>query len=214
MDHHKGIVAAAALHDPVRRSLLELVSARAHPVTRDAAALALGVSRSTVAFHLDRLVEAGLLVVDYNRTSRRAGPGSGRPSKTYSTAQDELQFSFPERHYDLMADLLATAVTTASGADSALEALHAAASIAGRDAGSAAGGFTQLLASSGYEPTPGGHGTVLANCPFRRLARDHTAIICEANHSFLSAAAEATGHDPAMVILEPTTDGCCVRIAG
>jgi len=33
------------------------------PVSRDTAAALLGVSRSTVAFHLDRLVEAGLLVV-------------------------------------------------------------------------------------------------------------------------------------------------------
>ncbi|MEO6200576.1 MAG: helix-turn-helix domain-containing protein [Cryobacterium sp.] len=212
MRQTEGISAAAALHDPVRRSLLQLVDASTHPVTRDEAAAALGVPRSTVAFHLDRLVEAGLLSVEYRRVNGRAGPGSGRPAKTYSRAPGELSVSIPERHYDLMGDLLATAIETAPEAPSALDALRTAATSAGRQAGRAAGTLARLLDETGYEPVPGARGTVLANCPFHRLANRHIEVVCAANHAFLRAAAEATGSDPDTVLLEPTAEGCCVRI--
>ncbi|MDJ0349268.1 helix-turn-helix domain-containing protein [Cryobacterium sp. PH29-G1] len=212
MDQEVAIGAAAALHDPIRRRLLQLVSASIHPVTRDAAGASLGVSRSTVAFHLDRLVDAGLLTVGYQQVNGRVGPGSGRPAKTYVRTPGELSVSLPERHYDLMGDLLATAIETAPNASSPLTALRTAAATAGREAGHTAGTLARLLAEAGYEPVQGAHGISLANCPFHRLARRHTEVVCAANHSFLCAAAEATGNDPDRVLLEPSAAGCCVWI--
>ena len=212
MRQQQKIGAVAALDDPMRRRLLQLVGDSTLPVSRDAAAATLSVSRSTVAFHLDRLVEAGLLVVAYERVNGLTGPGSGRPAKVYSRAPGELNVSIPERHYDLMGDLLATAVENADDADSALDALRAAATTAGREAGRAAGTLEQVLYETGYEPVPGPERTTLGNCPFHSLARRHTEVVCAANEAFLRAAVEEVGSDPAKVVLEPTGSGCCVWI--
>lgn len=208
----RGIGAVAALDDPLRLRLLSLVRASDRPLSRDAAAAAIEVPRSTAAFHLDRLVEAGLLVVDFQRASGKTGPGSGRPAKMYAAAQGEIDVTVPERHYDLMGDLLATALEQADGAVSALDALRDASSTAGAEAGAAATSIGELLDQTGYEPAAGPDGVTLTNCPFHRLAQKHTQIVCTANHAFLCAAAAALGEDPNKVILAPQPGGCCVRI--
>src|SRR3954466_5859120 len=95
------VSAVGALDDPARRALLELVTARGEPVSRDEAAQALGLSRRATAFHLDRLAEAGLLTVEFRRLTGRTGPGAGRPAKLYRRADIEVAVSVPERHYDL-----------------------------------------------------------------------------------------------------------------
>src|SRR5829696_1625431 len=104
------IAAVAALDDPTRRAVFDLVARAATAVSRDAAAEALGVSRRVAAFHLDRLAEQGLLIVEYRRPPGRSGPGAGRPTKLYRRAEDEVGVSVPERHYDLAGELLAAAV--------------------------------------------------------------------------------------------------------
>ena len=58
-DHQQRLIALAALAEPQRRSLYLHVVSSGEPVSRDAAAEALGLSRSVVAFHLDKLVEVG-----------------------------------------------------------------------------------------------------------------------------------------------------------
>src|SRR5262245_13261040 len=113
------IGAIAALDQPLRRDLYRLLAADPTVwTTRDDAAAALGVARSVAAFHLDKLVEAGLVEVACGRTSGRQGPGAGRPSKLYRLADDELAASIPERHYDLAGSLLASAIaeSTRTGA--------------------------------------------------------------------------------------------------
>ncbi|WP_448321047.1 helix-turn-helix domain-containing protein, partial [Streptomyces sp. CO7] len=59
------------LGDPVRRRLYRHVASSPDEVGRDAAAEAAGVSRSLAAHHLDKLVEAGLLVGSFRRLSGR-----------------------------------------------------------------------------------------------------------------------------------------------
>ncbi|MET1019993.1 MAG: helix-turn-helix domain-containing protein, partial [Microterricola sp.] len=105
-----GIGAISALDDPARRALYELITGSAESIGRDAAATALGLSRSTTAFHLDRLADAGLLSVEFRRISGKTGPGSGRPAKLYRRAPGELSVSLPARHYDLAGELMAEAI--------------------------------------------------------------------------------------------------------
>ena len=76
----------------------------------DEAARALKVSRPLAAFHLDKLVEGGLLDVTYRRLSGRSGPGAGRPSKLYRVSRQHLEVSLPERRYELAAQLLLQAL--------------------------------------------------------------------------------------------------------
>jgi predicted ArsR family transcriptional regulator len=215
MRNTDALTAAAAINDPVRRRLLELVAASAHPLTRDAAAQATALPRSTVSFHLDRLVDAGLLTVEYRRVSGKAGPGSGRPSKIYSRASGEFSVSIPPRHYDLMGGVFAAAIELASESEtSVFDALRTVARNEGRAVGAEAGSLDAVLEDTGYEPRGDGRDISLANCPFHSLVEKHTEVVCSANHAFLCGAAEATGGDADSVVLDPGPGRCCVRIVG
>ncbi|HKY51120.1 MAG TPA: helix-turn-helix domain-containing protein, partial [Candidatus Limnocylindria bacterium] len=93
------IAGVAVLDEPVRRSLYLYVARQADAVSRDEAADATGTSRENAAFHLDRLVEAGLLEASYRRLGGRTGPGAGRPSKLYRRSHRELSVTVPARRY-------------------------------------------------------------------------------------------------------------------
>ena len=61
--------------------------ASAGPVSRDDGGRgASACPRATAAFHLDRLVDDGLLDVHFERRTGRTGPGAGRPAKLYRRA--------------------------------------------------------------------------------------------------------------------------------
>src|SRR3954469_348890 len=107
------VSAIAALAEPTRRRLYDHVVRQDGPVSRDEAAAATAVPRATVAFHLDKLVDEGLLDVVYERRTGRTGPGAGRPSKLYRRAACDVAVSLPERRYDLAGGLLATALEEA-----------------------------------------------------------------------------------------------------
>src|SRR5690349_3652888 len=100
--------AVAALGEPVRRAVYEYVGASTEPVSRNDVAGAVGIGRTLAAFHLDKLVDAGLLEVAYG--PRTGGPGAGRPPKLYRRSRAEYAVSIPPRDYRLLADVLATAV--------------------------------------------------------------------------------------------------------
>src|SRR3954470_22493667 len=107
------VSAIAALAEPTRRRLYDHVVRQDGPVSRDEAAAATAVPRATVAFHLDKLVDEGLLDVVYERRTGRTGPGAGRPSKLYGRAACDVAVSLPERRYDLAGGLLAAAMDEA-----------------------------------------------------------------------------------------------------
>ena len=224
------IAGIAALDQPLRRNLYRLLSDRDGWTTRDEAADALGVARSVAAFHLDKLADAGVVDVTYQRTTGRTGPGAGRPSKLYRPRDDEVSASVPERRYDLAGSLLATAIDEASrtGAPTA-DALSATAHGAGRELGermraaarSPEGGderrhaVVDVLAQHGYEPELAEHDEIaLANCPFHRLAQEHRTLVCGMNLDFVSGLLDGTGSTDQLVArLAPELGYCCVRIA-
>jgi predicted ArsR family transcriptional regulator len=228
MDRDDALAAVAAVRDPVRRALYELVTASAEPVSRDRAAAALHLPRSTAAFHLDQLVTAGLLTVERRRLSGRTGPGAGRPANVYSRAEGEVAISLPARRYELMAEVFATALedvadgaatggagaTGGAAADAVAGAVRRVAGEAGAEAVRDAGSLDAVLAATGYEPRTEGRDVVLTNCPFHHLVGRHTGLVCDANHAFLCGAASAEGRDPAQVVLQPEPGRCCVRIVG
>ena len=75
------IEAIALLQDPIRRRLYDYVAAQDHEVSRNEAAENAGIQRTLAAFHLDKLVDAGLLETASRRLSGRTGPGAGRPDR-------------------------------------------------------------------------------------------------------------------------------------
>ncbi|MEU7876198.1 helix-turn-helix domain-containing protein [Dactylosporangium sp. NPDC049140] len=211
------IAAVAALDDPARRAVFDLVTRAGAAVSRDAAADALGVSRRVAAFHLDRLAEQGLLVVEYRRPPGRGGPGAGRPAKLYRRTDDEVAVSVPERHYEMVGGLLAAAVTESIDTGAPVqEVLHRTAYDAGKTIGAAADNLPTALADAGYDPQQqadaGGGGVVLRNCPFHRLAQQFTPLVCGVNLQLLRGVADGTGDTSYVTELDPGPGRCCVRL--
>ena len=228
-DLERRISGIAALDQPLRRDLYRLLATRNAWLTRDEAAEALGVPRSVAAFHLDKLVEAGVVDVMFERTTGRTGPGAGRPAKLYKRGTTELAASVPERRYDLAGSLLATAIAGAerTGAPIA-ECLSASARAAGRVIGEEAAAATgplprrsdrrdavlEILGQHGYEPTLLKRSEIaLLNCPFHRLAEEHRSLVCGMNLEFLGGLLEGIGtNDRLDARLVPEPGYCCVRI--
>lgn len=203
--------AVATLADPVRRDLYRLAAERA--VGRDEAADALGIPRTTAAFHLERLAEAGLLSVSYARRTGRTGPGAGRPAKLYTATDAELAITIPERHYELAGDVLAAAAERADSEGIPVrDALAAEAFVTGTAIGGASTDLESALTVCGYAPQAEASGDlVLENCPFHVLATRHTALICGANLELVRGLATATG-DARTPVLAPESGRCCVRV--
>lgn len=208
------MAAVGALQDPIRRALFTFISRSDEPVGRDEAATAVRLPRTTAAFHLDRLVEAGLLAVEFAKLNGRTGPGSGRPAKLYRRAASEVSVALPERHYDLMGDVLAASIASADESGRSIrDSLDQTARRRGRELGAAAGSLHEVLESTGYVPETAENGdTVLTNCPFHQLANSHTAIICQANVALLEGAAEGAGDTAHRICFDPAVGRCCVRI--
>ncbi len=219
MDLSRQAAGIGALADDTRRALYEFVSAQAESVGREQAATELGLAVHNVNFHLDRLVTEGLLEVEYRRLSGKTGPGAGRPSKLYRRASKEFTVSLPPRRYDLVGDILASAVCRAAEGVPVDQALHESARREGLtlgrggrslDRAGSLPALAQVLRSRGFEPQVRDDEVVLSNCPFDALAKKHTALVCGLNQAFVQGVADGLGSD-ASACLEPGPGRCCVK---
>ena len=172
------LAALAPLAEPLRRRLYLFVAGSPDAVGRDEAAQELGISRSLAAFHLDRLVDEGLLRPEYRRLSGRTGPGAGRPAKLYRRATETRAVSLPP------------ATTSSPRASSPTpwriptrpadrRGVRREAFAYGRGVGRAAApdapattaaALTSALAEQGFEPRTTDGVIRLGNCPFHALA--------------------------------------------
>ena len=228
-DFAADVAGVGALVEPVRRDLYLYVIAQGGPVSRDQAAAGVGVARHTAKFHLDRLVEEGLLETDFRRLSGRTGPGAGRPAKLYKRSAREVSVTIPERHYDLAGELMAQAIDEAvrSGTpvlDDLRRAAIAHGSRLGRCALADAGGdraddealvsaACRTLAAHGFEPRADDSTITLSNCPFHTLAREHPELVCGMNLALVTALAESLGPALLAARLDPAPGRCCVVLS-
>ncbi len=224
-DFKDDIAAVAALDDPVRRSLYEHVARQPQDVSRDEAARALGISRLLAAFHLDKLVKAGLLAATYRRVSGRQGPGAGRPSKFYGRSQREVEISLPQRRYELVAQLFAQSLEDPRAVP-AREAFYEAARRFGADLGQQARQRAgrrasqqrllslahEQLEANGYEPYRDGPVIRLRNCPFHQVAQGHRSLMCGANLSLMQGLLNGLEVRGIQAGLEPEDGRCCVAL--
>jgi len=225
-DLPRRIAVIAGLDQPVRRDLFQLLARRHGWTSRDHAAEALAINRALAAFHLDKLVDAGLVETRFERLTGRAGPGAGRPAKLYRRTTTEVTATIPDRHYDLAASILADAIV--EGAASGTSVADRVGPVA-RSAGSAVGSdwrdFTpapdrpetveRVLRSCGYEPQVVDPDAItLQNCPFHRLADRHRDLVCGMNLAFVCGILEGLGGAATRMeaLLQPADDHCCVRI--
>ena len=218
--------AAALLASPVRRAL---VDALAHVEGGDrtpgltAAELAdeVALHVTTVRFHLDQLVAAGLV----EAAVRREG-GAGRPRKFYTLAPGSLEDVDPRVEIAplrLLSSLLAQTLTAGVSGDSMTPAEagrrwaaeHVPARPGERPAdtpGRWLGKLAQMidvLQEWGYTPelrtSEGGRTAevTLAHCPFLDLARANPAVVCGIHRGLIAGSLEQLGENATRVSLEP-----------
>jgi len=219
--------AVAALVDPVRRALYDHVRRQTHPVSREEAAEAVSISRNLSAFHLDKLVDAGLLRARYEAPADQPR-GRGRAPKVYEPADGTLTMSVPPRQYELVGEILADAV--AGDPSNARAAAERHAADVGRKIGAAHRDHTgsdvaatstddisaayATLTDLGFEPRLGTTGELsLGNCPFHGLAVRHPELVCGLNEALISGVLDGLGADGLCARLQPDPGSCCVRIS-
>jgi predicted ArsR family transcriptional regulator len=227
-DQADAIGSVAALDDPVRRRLFTFVRSARGPVTREEAAEQVGISRKLAAFHLDKLVTAGLLEAGLDESRPRR---VGRAPKAYQPTADALLVSVPRRSYETLAAILLDAARMAEEAPAQpqQEARRQAAHQAGRALGAArrreaaatgAAGDAPLakvetvLETEGFEPFRAEPGRVrLQNCPFHPLAAHDPEIVCGINHAYLCGVLAGMRLTSLEAELAPEPGQCCVEIA-
>jgi predicted ArsR family transcriptional regulator len=219
------IRAVAALADDLRQGMYAYVRRARRPVTRDEAAGAVGISRKLAAFHLDKLVDAGLL-----RAHFEAGNGVrkvGRAPKLYEPTDSDIRVSIPDRRHELLAELLVDAVL-AAGDEDVRDAVVRVARTRGEQLGASERAERRpgrlgaeraltlaegVLARHGFEPRRESSTCVrLHNCPFHPLAAGAPELVCGLNHAYLSGilgGLEASGVE---AVLVPRPGECCVEL--
>lgn len=202
-----------ALVDPSRRALYDYVRRAAHPVSRDEAADATGISRGLAAFHLDKLVGAGLLHARYEAPHDRPR-GRGRSPKVYESTGEGVAVSIPERRYQLIAEILAATVDAdpTDSRQAATRHAHRHGKTLGTALADDGADLIAALQHLGYEPDDS-FGTVsLHNCPFHALAARHTTLVCALNHAFLAGLLDGLPAADRRALLAPKPGHCCVEL--
>jgi predicted ArsR family transcriptional regulator len=220
------IRAVAALEDGLRQAMYAFIRAARAPVTREQAAEAVGISRKLAAFHLDKLVTAGLLRTDF------APAGSlrkvGRAPKLYSPVEADVRISLPERHHELLAAILIDGVLSGASGETAIQAVLRAARERGRALAAAARDqlrpgrlgaeraltlSSDLLKRHGYEPDRVSPTRIcLRNCPFHPASGQATELVCGLNHAYLNGFLDGLDAQTVEAVLRPRTGECCVEL--
>ncbi|MFG2196814.1 helix-turn-helix transcriptional regulator [Streptomyces sp. NPDC048639] len=221
-----GVEAVSVLADEVRRRLYAFVRRAHRPVTREEAAGDAGISAKLGAFHLDKLVAAGLLTSRYDNPD--GIPRVGRKPKVYEPAATDIRISIPERRPDVLAEILIDAVLDQQQGEDAQAAARRTARHRGEELGTATRASSRpgrlgpersvtlsqsVLEEHGFEPDRKAPTELrLLNCPFRPLAVRSPELVCGINHAFLDGfltGLQAGGID---AVLAPHPGRCCVEL--
>lgn len=188
----------------------------------------LGLHTTTVRFHLDQLVTAGLVESRFVRQD-----GAGRPRKTYFAVEGRLDPHPPAGPYAVLAGLLTAALDPSEQARLSPEEAgirwverRTAADGEAHDGSTSAtaerpsarspgiwlgkvGEVIDLLSDWGYTPElatdQGGRvvDVTLHDCPFLDLARTHPEVVCGVHRGLLRGALTHVGETEAEISLRP-----------
>jgi predicted ArsR family transcriptional regulator len=220
------IKAVAVLDDDLRRGMYGFIRAARRPVTREEAAASVGISRKLAAFHLDKLVDAGLLHARYGAVGgiRKVG----RTPKVYEPTRADIVVTIPQRQHDVLADILLDAVLTEGVDENAHQAAIRVAGQHGEELGATereqarpgrlgaerALTLTEgVLARYGFEPDRRTPTCVrLRNCPFHPLTAKAPELVCGINHAFLTGMLTGLRASTVRAVLAPVAGECCVEL--
>ena len=214
------LAAMALLTEPVRLELYRYLRGNPEPVGREEAARVAGISVKLAAFHLDRMVEAGMLDASYRRLTGRTGPGAGRPAKVYTVSPQRFAVSLPKTRYSLAASIMATALSAVHDGSDGADAVRDVARSMGQDFGgeireeaptedARRGALFSCLDQLGYEPRRHGSEVSLGNCIFADLVKDHRDIVCSMNAALMNGLLEGVDLPDLRVESRSPEPGCC-----
>ncbi len=213
-------VDADPLESPVRRAIHDHLVA--HPKGASAAQLAslLDQHITTTRFHIDRLIQAGL-VASFNER----GGTAGRPTKRYVAVEPGTGAT----PYQLLAEVLTTAVGTDASPEEAGFRWAVKETARGTTPPPAAsvgtwlgkvGVVVDMLDDWGYGAdigvTAGGQRVEIGlnECPFRELAESNPDVVCAVHRGLIRGALAAAGEASVQVGLDVfvTPDRCLARL--
>lgn len=228
MSESQPVVAVAVLAEDSRRVMYDYIRRQAHPVTRDEAAAQAGISRKLAAFHLEKLVEAGLLHAEQQAPPTGGRRGPGRVPKVYRPTDTELSVSIPERRLDLLGEVLVDALAAEAATGTAREAALLGARQRGIELGTAERTERRLnrtgaeramhlacgvLERIGYEPYRDDDRSVrMRNCPFHPLAARQRELVCGMNRELIDGLLRGLGNSTVDATLAPRPGECCVEL--
>ncbi|HEY0697970.1 MAG TPA: helix-turn-helix domain-containing protein [Micromonospora sp.] len=207
-----------ALGTASRVSILEMVRAAGAGMTAAEVAERTGLHLSTARTHLDRLVDAGLLV-----KARANGGQPGRPAWRYRAAVAEAPVPAP---YRALTAALLDHLSRRNHGDARPEATRAGHDWGGHLAAATPPGqdpvdtLLDVLRGLGFSPRrhETADGTVevhLHTCPFLELVNRNPDAICALHVGVVRGVLDHAGAPPAGAVLEPfgAPDACVVRLA-
>lgn len=228
------------LVSPVRRRIVSELSAPSEQATRSSVfadrrsltamelANLLDLHVSTMRFHLDQLVAAGVL---QSATERR---GVGRPRMVYAVVDsfDSMIDTNNTRPLTLLAELLVTEVAVGDSdtrhspeqlgerwaQENVLPTSDAPAHTPGQWIAKA-GAVTDVMLGWGFEASlsttkePGTTRLDLHHCPFRELAQINQDVVCGIHRGIIAGTLRQIGETEADVDLEPFAQGTtCIAL--
>ena len=221
----RAVASIAALDDDVRSALYAFARDADGPITREAAADAVGISRKLAAFHLDKLVAAGLLQARIEALGTRR---VGRTPKVYEPAGTDIAVHVPPREPQVLAEILVGAVVTERADERVGQAVLRVAHERGVALGEGERSrlrpgrvgaeramtlASAVLEQHGFEPCRAAGTVRLRNCPFHPLAASAPELVCGLNHAFLSGMLEGLHAQAAVdAVLVPREGACCVEL--
>lgn len=218
------LMAVALLAEPTRQRLYLYLRERREPVGREEAARHTGIKPRLVAFHLDRMADAGLLEVEYRRLSGRVGPGAGRPAKVYSVSSRSFSVEIPQTRYALAASMMATALSAGGPRADGAESLQGVATAVGeklgdeirrqaRTKGARQEAVQSKLKQLGYEPRVQESGEwTMRNCIFSELSMSHRELVCPMNAALVTGLLDGAHVSSLHVERRVERPGCCVKV--
>lgn len=192
------------LADRTRRAIFGHVQQQGGPVSVNDVAQTFDMHRNAAKFHLDKLLDAGLLTAEFRRINGRQGPGAGRPSKLYSASDVELSFSWPDRRYELLSTLLLRALTSGAGLEEVGYAFGRELAEAAKDTCDSPDGLLcagRILTDLGFDPAierdEDGIWVTTRNCPFGKVAMEAPAgEVCRLDRAIVRGILETFSDKP------------------
>jgi predicted ArsR family transcriptional regulator len=139
----------------------------------------------------------------------------------------DVEISVPERHYDVVGEILVDALAGSRIDETPTEAVHRVAYERGYRLGADARAtrrlgrvgperattvLVELLDDLGFEPASAPGRIVQRNCPFDRLARRSPTLVCGMNRGLVEGMVDGLGTSRLTAALGPEPGRCCVVV--